>query len=74
MDLFCRFFTLAFAIAWFWIRPSAEVQFHGILFSRLSIAPFDFSEENPTRFRILSPLLAHVIGLSGRYFYLFPGS
>lgn len=66
------FSLLLFAIAWFRIHPSTEVQFHGILFSNLSIAPFDFSEENPARYRILSPVMAHVIGLSGKLFFLFP--
>ena len=66
------FSLLLFAIAWFWIHPSTEVQFHGILFSNLSIAPFDFSTENPARYRILSPVMAHAIGLSGKLFFLFP--
>ena len=66
------FSLLLFAIAWFWIHPSTEVQFHGILFSNLSIAPFDFSTENPARYRFLSPVIAHAIGLSGKLFYIFP--
>ncbi|MBK9526673.1 MAG: hypothetical protein IPO39_18660 [Bacteroidetes bacterium] len=66
------FAFLLFAIAYFWMKPNVEPQFHGILFSRLSENPFDFKQSNPVQFRILSPLIAYLIGLRGTLFYLFP--
>ncbi|MBP6335008.1 MAG: hypothetical protein KA444_05995 [Bacteroidia bacterium] len=48
--------------------PRWELFYHGKGFSRLSLAPFDFSQESSLRFRILSPLLGYVLFLKGPLF------
>ena len=48
--------------------PRWELFFHGKGFSRLSLAPFDFSIESSLRFRILSPLLGYILFLKGALF------
>lgn len=45
---------------------------HGVAFAELSRAPLDFETANPLRYRILSPLVAHVLGLRGDLFVFFP--
>jgi hypothetical protein len=51
---------------------SITPQFHGIQFSLLSENPFDFSYNNPIRYRILAPLLGYFTYLRGEYFFILP--
>lgn len=51
---------------------SIKPQFHGIQFSLLSENPFDFSYNNPLRYRILAPLLGYLTYLRGEYFFILP--
>ena len=51
-----------------------ETFYHGNGFTRLSVHPFEMESENDLRFRILSPLLGHVLFFRGsafKYFMLF---
>jgi hypothetical protein len=64
--------TLLFAIAMLYVQPIFTVAFHGIPFSDLSAHPFDFSLDNPMRYRILSPFLAYLLFLRGDNFFIFP--
>ena len=48
--------------------PRWELFYHGKGFSRLSLAPFDFSVESSLRYRILSPLLGYILFLKGALF------
>src|SRR5580700_10527141 len=48
-----------------------EPHFHGTAFSQLSENPFDLSQENALRFRILSPLLGYLLFMRGPALYLY---
>ncbi|REJ80872.1 MAG: hypothetical protein DWQ44_04585 [Bacteroidetes bacterium] len=52
-------------IAGLFTSPRWELFYHGKGFTRLSENPFDFSDGNPLRYRILSPLIAYVTFLKG---------
>ena len=41
-------------------------------YATLSQAPFDLSEQNNLRFRILTPFLAYCVGLRGNLYIVFP--
>jgi hypothetical protein len=38
----------------------------------MSVAPFAYSSGNPVQLRILSPLVAHLLGMDGTRYYWFP--
>jgi hypothetical protein len=48
-----------------YVTPALQPMQLGRGYASLSINPFDFSEQNDLRFRILSPALAYFLGLSG---------
>lgn len=64
--------TCFFVLLYVLINPDHHAHYHGVLFSNLSLAPFDFSTENPARYRILGPLVGYISGLKGDRFYLLP--
>ncbi len=64
--------TVFMACAMLYVQPVFTVTFHGILFSKLSENPFDFSISNNLRYRILSPLIGYLVFLRGNYFFIFP--
>ncbi len=59
-------------IAAIYVTPSMAPMELGRGYASLSIAPFDFSEQNNLRFRILTPFMAYCIGLRGPLYILFP--
>lgn len=59
-------------IASIYVTPSIGPMELGRGYASLSIAPFDFSEQNNLRFRILTPFLAYCLGLRGSLYILFP--
>lgn len=59
-------------IAAIYVTPSIAPLELGRGYASLSIAPFDFSEQNNLRFRILTPFLAYCVGLRGSLYILFP--
>jgi hypothetical protein len=60
------------ACAMIYVQPVFKLAYHGAAFSRLSEHPFDFSDSNPLRYRILSPLIGYFLFLRGPYFFLLP--
>jgi len=65
------FALLSMAIACLSTTSRWEVHFHGTAFSQLSINPFDLSQENALRFRILSPILGYLFFMRGPQLYLY---
>lgn len=63
---------LLLCLAAIYITPSIAPMQLGRGYASLSIAPFDFSEQNNLRFRILTPLIAYCLGLRGELYILFP--
>ena len=61
-----------FIAAIFYGHISFTPQYHGVQFSLLSENPFDFSYNNPLRYRILAPLLGYSTFLRGQYFFKLP--
>ena len=59
-------------IAGIYITPHFTAAFHGYNYSLLSNSPFDFSSNNPLRFRILLPLLGYLLFLRGPLFVIVP--
>lgn len=59
-------------IAALYVTPALSPMQLGRGYASLSIAPFDFSEQNNLRFRILTPFLAYCIGLRGSFYIVFP--
>ena len=55
-----------------YITPRFVADFHGLVYSNLSKAPFDFSYPNPLRFRILPSLIGYVTFLRGDLFFIVP--
>jgi hypothetical protein len=68
----CILATVLMGIAMLYVQPKFTPVFHGEQFSLLSVNPLEFSVDNPMRYRILSPLLGHVLFLRGSCFFLFP--
>lgn len=68
------FGLILLGLAALFTSPRWELFYHGKGFSRLSLAPFDFSIESSLRYRILSPLLGYILFLKGEQFkYLMLG-
>ncbi|MBN8695089.1 MAG: hypothetical protein J0L87_01050 [Bacteroidetes bacterium] len=66
---------LAFVIIGFdmlYITPRFESAFHGAQYALLSEAPFDFTQANALRYRILPSLLGYLTGLRGSLFFIVP--
>lgn len=59
-------------IAAIYVTPSITPMELGRGYASLSIAPFDFSEQNNLRYRILTPFIAYCVGLRGSFYILFP--
>lgn len=59
-------------IAAIYVTPALAPMQLGRGYATLSINPFDFSEQNNLRFRILTPLLAYFVGLRGSLYIVFP--
>jgi hypothetical protein len=59
-------------IAAIYVTPALAPMQLGRGYAKLSENPFDFSEQNNLRFRILTPLLAFCIGLRGSLYIIFP--
>ena len=59
-------------IAALYVTPALSPMQLGRGYASLSAAPFDFSEQNNLRFRILTPFLAYCVGLRGSLYILFP--
>lgn len=55
-----------------YVTPALAPMQLGRGYASLSINPFDFSEQNNLRFRILTPLLAYLVGLRGSLYLIFP--
>ncbi len=64
-------FILLFVAA-IYVTPSIAPKELGRGYAALSINPFDFNEHNNLRLRILTPLLAHYLGLRGKLYIIFP--
>lgn len=63
---------LVLAISAIYVTPRLHISDHIMHYCKLSLSPFDFSEDNPMRYRILSPILAYITGLRGTAFIFFP--
>lgn len=59
-------------IAMLYVAPNFEMLYHGEFFARLSLNPFDLSDPNPVRYRVLGPLIGFVIQLKGHLFVYVP--
>jgi hypothetical protein len=59
-------------IAVVYVTPAFTPMQLGRGYASLSVSPFDFSEQNNLRYRILSPFLAYCIGLRGVLYIIFP--
>lgn len=59
-------------VAAIYVTPSIVAKELGRGYASLSINPFDFTEPNNLRCRILTPLLAYCLGLRGKLYILFP--
>lgn len=55
-----------------YVTPALDVINHGFHYRLLSLVPFDFSISNYLRLRILTPLVAHVLGLGGGPYLFVP--
>lgn len=64
--------SIMMGCAMLYVQPVFTVLFHGISFSELSAHPFDFSTENPLRYRILAPLMGYLFFLRGPHFFILP--
>lgn len=60
------------ACAAVYVTPALHAVGHGVIYQRMSVAPFDFSSPNPLQFRILTPLFAHLLFLRGEAYVLLP--
>lgn len=60
------------AIAAVYVTPSLTVKELGRGYASLSVNPFDLSEQNNLRCRILTPLMAYFSGLRGNLYIFFP--
>lgn len=59
-------------LAMLYVKPHFQLAFHGLQFGLLSNDPFDFSQANPLRYRILPSLLGYLTFLRGNRFVLLP--
>ncbi|MFN3402572.1 MAG: hypothetical protein ACK40G_00665 [Cytophagaceae bacterium] len=59
-------------IAVIYVTPALEPMQLGRQFAKLSIDPFDFSKDLSIRYRVLTPLLAYLLGLRGPLYIIFP--
>ncbi|MCX6295970.1 MAG: hypothetical protein NTX97_07870 [Bacteroidetes bacterium] len=59
-------------IAMIYVAPNFEMLYHGEYFSRLSLNPFNLSDPNPVRYRILGPLIGYITHLKGPLFVYVP--
>lgn len=59
-------------IAAIYVTPSIAPMELGRGYASLSIDPFDFSEQNNLRYRILTPFMAYCLGLRGSLYIVFP--
>ena len=66
--------SVLFLIATIFVAPRITVIPHTLSsdYQQLSVRPFDFSQNNNVQYRILAPLLAHILFLRGALFPLFP--
>src|ERR1035437_1817416 len=55
-----------------YVTPAFAPMQLGRGYASLSINPFDFSKQNNLRFRILTPVLAYMVGLRGSLYIIFP--
>ena len=55
-----------------YITPSFEAAYHGLQYSILSNDPFNFTEPNALRYRILPSFIGYVTGLRGQLFFIVP--
>lgn len=69
-SLAAAFFLLCIAATY--VTPALAPMQLGRGYASLSINPFDFSEENYLRYRILTPFLAYCVGLRGSLYIVFP--
>ncbi len=53
-----------------YVRPEANYVRTGIWFEQLANNPFDFSRDNMIAFRILTPLISYLVGLTGKLFII----
>lgn len=63
---------LLMALAAIYVTPALETSNHGTGYQQLSDTPFDFDSSNPLKFRILTPLLAHILFFRGERYIFFP--
>lgn len=56
-----------------YVRPELYYVGAGMYFERLANNPFDFSQNNPFAFRILTPLISYIVGLRGKLFMVTNG-
>lgn len=68
----CIVAVIFMVTAMLYVQPLFDPAFHGIQFSLLSEAPFDYSAANALRYRILSPFIGYVLFLRGPYFFIVP--
>ena len=59
-------------LAALYVTPSPVAGNHGCHYQALSVAPFDFDAHNRLQNRVLTPLVAHCLGLRGRTYLLLP--
>jgi len=55
-----------------YVTPSIAPMELGRGYASLTIDPFDFSEQNNLRYRILTPFMAYCLGLRGSLYIVFP--
>jgi hypothetical protein len=55
-----------------YVQPSFHPVFHGEQYSRISLAPFDFTSNDPLQYRILAPSLGYIFFLRGELFIFLP--
>lgn len=55
-----------------YITPRFEAAFHGAQYALLSEAPFDFTQINALRYRILPSLIGYLTGFRGSLFFIVP--
>lgn len=58
--------------AMLYVSPRFQVAYNGIGYAEMSVNPFDFTGQNPLRFRILAPLIGYLVGLRGKFFFILP--
>ncbi|MFY9311274.1 MAG: hypothetical protein WAQ28_19675 [Bacteroidia bacterium] len=63
---------LIIGLAMLYITPHFEAAYHGLQYSRLSEAPFDFTQGNSLRNRVLPSLIGYLIFLRGDLFFIVP--